>query len=387
MSVAVNLALLSVFKYADFVINSVNAVTGWQLAAANLPLPIGISFYTFQSMSYTIDVYRGQVPAQKNILDFGAYISLFPQLIAGPIITYSTVADQLNHRTHSADKFALGIRRFTVGLGKKVLLANNIGLVWSMLTAQGVQESVLGAWIAIVAYALQIYLDFSGYSDMAIGLGHMFGFTFVENFNYPYISRSITEFWRRWHISLGSWFRTYVYIPLGGNRHGKAKQLRNIAIVWLLTGLWHGASWNFVAWGAYYCALLLMEKLFLLKWMERWPKALCWAYTVLCVLIGWVLFAFDSSAQGLGFLGTLAGIGAVPASGSAVYMLVSNGPLLLFGALASTPLGAKIWQKVEEKGGSTAAGVLETVLTALILVVCTAYLVSGSSNPFLYFRF
>ncbi|MBO4289674.1 MAG: MBOAT family protein, partial [Lachnospiraceae bacterium] len=274
VSICVNVGLLAVFKYSDLFIGTFNDIFGTALALPHLPLPIGISFYTFQTMSYTIDVYRGKAKVQKNIVSFGAYVALFPQLIAGPIVRYQTIADQLNERTHSTDLFGEGAWRFVTGLGKKVLLANNIGLLWDTVKAIPFGRlSVLGAWLGIIAFAFQIYFDFSGYSDMAIGLGRMFGFTFLENFNYPYLSKSITEFWRRWHISLGTWFRDYVYIPLGGSRCSIAKQLRNLAVVWLLTGFWHGASWNFLIWGVYFGVILIAEKLFLLKTLERLPKA------------------------------------------------------------------------------------------------------------------
>ena len=264
VSVCVNLGLLGVFKYSDFLIGTVNSLFGTAISQPNLPLPIGISFYTFQTMSYTIDVYRGEAKAQRNIINFGAYVTLFPQLIAGPIVRYQTVADELEHRECSADLFADGVKRFACGIGKKVLLANNIGLLWEAASAQAT-PTVLTAWLGVIAYGFQIYFDFSGYSDMAIGLGRMLGFRFLENFNYPFLVDSITDFWRRWHISMGTWFRDYVYIPLGGNKGDLAKQFRNIAIVWLLTGFWHGASWNFVLWGVYFGVLLVLEKLFLLR--------------------------------------------------------------------------------------------------------------------------
>lgn len=299
ISICVNLGLLFFFKYTDFFIGTVNGVFGTSIPQLNLPLPIGISFYTFQTMSYTIDVYRGDAKMQKNIISFGAYVSLFPQLIAGPIVRYQDIADQLDERTHSFDKFGDGAKRFVTGLGKKVLLANNIGLLWSTISAtEAASLTTVGAWLGIIAFAFQIYFDFSGYSDMAIGLGKMFGFSFLENFNYPYISKSVTEFWRRWHMSLGTWFRDYVYIPLGGNRKGLPLQIRNIAVVWLLTGFWHGASWNFVLWGVFYGILLVCEKLFLLKWLKKVPSFVGHIYTMLTVLLGWVLFAFDDFGKG-----------------------------------------------------------------------------------------
>ena len=292
VSVIVNLSLLCLFKYTDFFIGTVNGILGCNIPLLNLPLPIGISFYTFQTMSYTIDVYRGDAKVQKNIISFGAYVSLFPQLIAGPIVRYQTIADRINERTHSFDKFGEGVKRFVCGLGKKVLLANNIGLLWSTVSkADGI--TAVSAWIGIIVFAFQIYFDFSGYSDMAIGLGKMFGFDFLENFDYPYCSKSITEFWRRWHISMGTWFRDYVYIPLGGNRKGLAVQLRNTAVVWLLTGFWHGASWNYVLWGVFYGAILIFEEFFLLNKLKKAPAFVGRLYTLFCVAAGWVLFTVE----------------------------------------------------------------------------------------------
>ena len=294
ISVFTNLSLLFFFKYTDFFIGTINTVFGTDIAMLNLPLPIGISFYTFQTMSYTIDVYRGDAKVQKNILSFGAYVSLFPQLIAGPIVRYQDIADQLNERTHSFDRFGDSVKRFVTGLGKKVLLANNIGLLWDAISKTAAENlTTLAAWLGIIAFAFQIYFDFSGYSDMAIGLGKMFGFEFLENFDYPYTSKSVTEFWRRWHISLGTWFRDYIYIPLGGNRKGLPIQIRNIAIVWILTGFWHGASWNYVLWGVFYGVLLMAEKLFLLKWLKKAPAFVGHIYTMFAVLFGWILFAFE----------------------------------------------------------------------------------------------
>ncbi|MDL2233219.1 MBOAT family protein [Ruminococcaceae bacterium OttesenSCG-928-L11] len=391
-SVVVNLSLLCVFKYSDFIIANVNALAGTSIPQPNLPLPIGISFYTFQTMSYTIDVYRGDAKMQRNIISFGAYVALFPQLIAGPIVRFSTVAEQLDERRENVDQFSLGIRRFVTGLGKKVLLANNIGMVWSHFSQLGASDmSVLGAWLGIIAFAFQIYFDFSGYSDMAIGLGHMFGFTFLENFEYPYISKSITEFWRRWHISLGTWFREYVYIPLGGNRKGLGRQLLNIGVVWLLTGIWHGASWNFVAWGAYYCVLLVLEKLFLLRLLKKAPAIVSHLYTLLCVLFGWVLFAFDSFPQGFQYLRWMFGGQGIPfANNQALFALTSNLIMLGILVLASTPLPARLARLAEDKLASGSA-ILQTAVGNLVIVgiffFCVAYLVDSTYNPFLYFRF
>ena len=388
ISVFVNLGLLFFFKYTDFFIGTINDIFGVNIPLLNLPLPIGISFYTFQTMSYTIDVYRGEAKMQKNIISFGAYVSLFPQLIAGPIVRYQDIADQLDERTHSFDKFGDGVKRFVTGLGKKVLLANNIGLLWSSISESNIENlTTVGAWLGIIAFAFQIYFDFSGYSDMAIGLGKMLGFEFLENFNYPYISKSVTEFWRRWHMSLGTWFRDYVYIPLGGNRKGLPIQLRNIAIVWLLTGFWHGASWNFVLWGVFYGALLVCEKLFLLKWLEKAPAFVGHIYTMLSVLLGWVLFAFDDFGKGLVFLKAMFCSGAGFVSNGVLYQLLSYLPLIVICVIASTPLMKKLYEKMNAKCGE---GVLLTVDTVRILglsALSVAYLISGSYNPFLYFRF
>ena len=312
-SVAYHLLTLGFFKYADFLIGTVNSLFGLSLPLLSLPLPIGISFYTFQTLSYIVDVYRGVCAPQRRWDWLAMYVSLFPQLIAGPIVRYQTVEQQIAHRTVSRAQCAEGVRRFTAGLVKKVLLANNIGLVFTQILGNGaLPQSVLAAWVAVAAYTFQIYFDFAGYSDMAIGLGKLFGFTFEENFNLPYLSRSITEFWRRWHISLGTWFRDYVYIPLGGNRCGWGRQLFNIAVVWLLTGLWHGASWNFVLWGAYYAVLLMVEKLGLLRVLARLPRMLQHAYALFFIVVGWALFACTEPGQLSGVFGALFGLSGVP---------------------------------------------------------------------------
>lgn len=379
-----NLGLLIFFKYADFLIGTVNEIFGTTIPQHGLPLPIGISFYTFQTMSYTIDVYRGQAKAQKNIITFGAFVSLFPQLIAGSIVRYCDIAEQLESRVHSFDKFGGGVRRFVTGLGKKVLLANNIGAVWNTISNTP-DLTAVSAWLGIFAFAFQIYFDFSGYSDMAIGLGKMLGFDFPENFNYPYISRSATEFWRRWHISLGSWFRDYVYIPLGGNRKGLPIQIRNIVAVWLLTGLWHGASWNFMLWGAFYGIILIAEKLFLLKALEKAPSFIGHIYAMLIVLTGWTLFAFDDINKGWRFLKSMFG-GADFVDNNALYLLLSNLPLLLICAAACVPFFGSVFKKLTEKfrRAGTAA---EIIGITGVMALSAAYLISGSYNPFLYFRF
>ena len=388
LSVCGNLGVLFFFKYTDFLIGTVNGLFGTAVPLLHLPLPIGISFYTFQTMSYTIDVYRGEAKLQRSVIAFGAYVSLFPQLIAGPIVRYQEIADQLDGRTHSFDKFGDGARRFVTGLGKKVLLANNMGVLWNAVSrTDAARLTTVGAWLGVAAYGFQIYFDFSGYSDMAIGLGRMFGFTFPENFNYPYIAKSVTEFWRRWHMSLGRWFRDYVYIPLGGNRRKLPVQLRNIAVVWLLTGLWHGASWNFVLWGAYYGALLICEKLFLLKRLEKAPAFVGHVWTLLAVGLSWVLFAFTDLGKGWAFCRALFGGGAGFIDGAAAYQLLSWLPLLAICAVAATPLARDLYGKMTEKCGE---GVLLTADALRILglaALSAAYLVSGSYNPFLYFRF
>ena len=390
-SAVINLSLLGFFKYAGFLVGNINSLLGLSLTVSDLPLPIGISFYTFQTMSYTIDIYRGDAEPQRNIIDFGAYVALFPQLIAGPIVQYKTVAEQLRHRVHSFDGFALGVRRFVVGLGKKVLLANSAGLIWDSVSGGDLTGlPVLSAWIGILAFTFQIYFDFSGYSDMAIGLGHMLGFRFLENFDYPYMSKSVTEFWRRWHISLGTWFRDYVYIPLGGNRKGMAKQIRNIAIVWLLTGLWHGASWNFVLWGAFFGVLLIIEKLFLLKPLKAHP-ALGHIYTLFAVVVSWVIFAIEDVSRIFSYIGAMFGAGGALADPTSIYLLGSNAILLVILAIASTPYPAKLIAGVRDRLNSKQKQlcftVAESIFFCAVILLSTAYLVDASYNPFLYFRF
>ena len=387
LSVLTTLGLLGYFKYADFFIGSLNSAFGLSLPLLRVALPIGISFYTFQLLSYTVDVYRGDVAAQKNIINFAAYVAMFPQLIAGPIVRYSDIAGQLAARTHRLDGVASGVRRFVVGLGKKVLIANVLGQLCTQFR-QTAQPSVLFHWLYAVAFMLQIYFDFSGYSDMAIGLGRLFGFDFPENFNYPYISKSITEFWRRWHISLGSWFRDYVYIPLGGNRRGIGRQLFNILVVWMLTGLWHGAAWNFVLWGVFYALLLTAEKLGLKKALDN-HGALGHVYVLLAVLLGFVLFNADSLGQAAQDIAGMFAFGKLPLfSAEAVYYLRSYGVVLILAVIGATPLpkraiAALSGNRVLSRGWN----VLEPLLLTGLLVVVTAYLVDGSFNPFLYFRF
>lgn len=381
-SIVISVGLLGVFKYADFFIGSLNAVTGLKISLLHLALPVGISFYTFQCLSYTIDVYRGSVPAQKNLINFGAYVALFPQLIAGPIVRYADIARELEHREHSWENTAVGLRRFLVGLGKKVILADNFALLIRLFRQSG-EKSVLFYWMYAVAFTLNIYFDFSGYSDMAIGLGRVLGFHFVENFNYPYLSRSVTEFWRRWHISLGSWFRDYVYIPMGGSRVSRWRWVLNILTVWMLTGLWHGAAWNFVLWGLLFAALLLAE-----KWipvLQRLPGVLRHGYVLLAVVLSFVLFNADSLAQaGQDFAG-LFGFGSLSlTSAETLYYLKSYAVLFVLGILGSTPVVKNAARRID---GTKAGVVLEAAAMLALLIVCTAYLVDGSFSPFLYFRF
>lgn len=387
ISVLMNLSLLGFFKYYDFLAISLNGLLNMQLLQPlGLALPIGISFYTFQTMSYTIDIYRNQADAQKSIINFGTYVTLFPQLIAGPIVRYNDVADQLGHRENDSDMFAYGIQRFVLGLAKKVLLANNIGMLWETVQRMEFDSmSVLSAWLGIIAFAFQIYFDFSGYSDMAIGLGKMFGFTFLENFNYPYISKSITEFWRRWHISLSVWFKEYVYIPLGGNRHGTWRMVFNLAVVWMLTGFWHGASWNFLWWGSYFGVLLIIEKLFLKQWLDKCPAVVGHCYTLILVLISWVLFALNDGQAIAAYLRAMFAMnGNSVVDHTAYYLLANYAILLIMLILASLPLGKILYHQYVE--GKKLYAFVPLVL-GILLVASTAYIVDASYNPFLYFRF
>lgn len=391
VAVAASLSLLLFFKYADFAIDTVNAWLGTNMVALRLALPIGISFYTFQTLSYTVDVYRGDADVQKNLISFGAYVAMFPQLIAGPIVRYKTVDAQLRTRQETVAQFTEGVHRFMLGLGKKVLLANNAGTLWSTVQAMNTSElPALTAWLGLFAYAFQIYFDFSGYSDMAIGLGHMFGFCFLENFDAPYLSRSITEFWRRWHISLGTWFREYVYIPLGGNRVGPWRHAANILTVWLLTGLWHGASWNFVLWGAYYGVLLLLEKYVLRQRLERLPTAVGHLYCMFFVLIGWNLFAYDDLNRGMAFLKALFGFtGGGAANGEMLYLLYNHMVLLILCAVGSTRLPRRAGQWLCGRLGSKTdlPAFARNVFYVVVFLLSVAWLVDASYNPFLYFRF
>lgn len=386
ISVIIDLGLLSVFKYTDFIITNINSVFGAGFDLLNIALPIGISFYTFQAMSYTIDVYRDDVRVQRNLIDFGMYIAMFPQLIAGPIVRYSDVQDQLAERNVTTADFSEGIMRFVVGLGKKVLLANQMGAVWTQIYALGGDISALMAWTGAAAYTFQIYFDFSGYSDMAIGLGRMFGFKFPENFRYPYESVSITDFWRRWHITLSTWFKEYLYIPLGGNRRGLARQALNLLIVWTLTGFWHGAGWNFVMWGLYYFAILFIEKLFLLKALDKLPRLFRHAYALLLIVIGWVIFASDDVSVMLPYLGSMFGAnGAL--GGMDVYTLLTRAALMVICCVASTELPRRLFVTAAGKMNEKAAFTVKSVLTLTLLALSVVFLIGDSYNPFLYFRF
>lgn len=387
LSVTASLAGLIYFKYADFFISNFNAVFGLSIPLLKIALPIGISFYTFQILSYTIDVYRGKVPAQKNLISLAAYVALFPQLIAGPIVRYSDVALQLTERDHTVEKTAQGIRRFILGLAKKVLIANVLGEICDIFKLSA-DKSVMFYWLYAIALMLHIYFDFSGYSDMAIGLGKIFGFDFLENFNYPYIASSITEFWRRWHMSLGTWFRDYVYIPMGGNRVSKPRWLFNILIVWMLTGFWHGAAWNFIIWGLYFAVLLVIEKLWLLKPLEK-TKVFKHIYVLIFVAVSFVIFDADNMRNAFSYIGAMFGAGDVPlVSTEFGYYLRSHAVVLIIGIIGATPLPKKLLGSIEKRrAGSAVLTVLEPAALVILFVVCTAYLVDGSFNPFLYFRF
>ncbi len=387
-AIVINLVILGFFKYYDFFISNLKLIPIFSgLQPLGLDLPIGISFYTFQALSYVIDVYRMDTGAQHSIAAFGAYVTLYPQLIAGPIVRYKDVDDQLTEREHSVSLFASGVRTFIAGMGKKILLANMAGQLWETLKlTPSDSRTVAGAWFGIILYTFQIYFDFSGYSDMAIGLGKMIGFKFLENFDYPYIAKSITDFWRRWHISLSTWFREYVYIPLGGNRRGKSRQIFNLLVVWFLTGFWHGASWNYILWGLYYFLLLMVEKLFLLDKLKKAPTFISHIYTIFFVIIGWLLFVFEDLGAGMIWLGNMFGVGVDTfMSRSDIWQIVRNLPFLLILAVASTPLPKKIYNKITSS--SSAAMTAASVGGIFVLLICMAYLVDSSFNPFLYFRF
>jgi len=385
-SIVFNLLLLGIFKYLNFLISNISHMFNVDIEFAKIALPIGISFYTFQAMSYVIDVYRGEVKAQKKLLNLALYISLFPQLIAGPIVRYKTIDSELNDRSYSFDDFAYGVKRFVVGLAKKVLLANSLGELWkfAMYTEQ---PSVLFYWLGAIGFTLQIYFDFSAYSDMAIGLGRIFGFHFLENFNYPYISKSITEFWRRWHISLGTWFRDYLYIPLGGNKTTKSKWLRNIFIVWFCTGFWHGADWNFILWGIGFGVILAAEKLFLLNFLEKIPSLFSHVYTLVIIIFSFVVFNSSNITDAAQYMKGMLGLLYIPVfSKEALYYLDSYKVLIILAIICSTPIPLLIAKKTS-KDNKPLSAILEPIIYVVLLIVITGFLIDSSFNPFLYFRF
>lgn len=387
LSVSSSLLMLGYFKYADFFIRNVNAVTGCSISLLNITLPIGISFYTFQILSYTVDVYRQDVKAQRNPIDLATYVALFPQLIAGPIVRYSDIAEQLKWRIHTMGKTAQGIRRFILGLGKKILIANLLGELCSIFRASD-DKSVLFFWLYAVAYTLHVYFDFSGYSDMAIGLGKLFGFDFLENFNYPFISKSITEFWRRWHMSLGTWFRDYVYIPLGGSRVSLPRHLFNIFLVWMLTGFWHGAAWNFVIWGLYFALLLILEKIWLLEILKK-SHVLNRIYVLTAAVISFVIFDATDMSQAFSYLKAMFGTGGYPlTSAASSYYFRSYFVVLMIALLGATPIPKSFCRRIQQwKTGTAVMLFAEPLALSALLLICTAFLVDGSFNPFLYFRF
>lgn len=384
----IHVFLLIIFKYTDFIIQTINDISNANIKLLNIALPIGISFYTFQIISYVIDVYNGKVKVQKNIINLATYVSLFPQLVAGPIVRYQTVEKELDDRVHSFNNFAYGIRRFSIGLAKKVLIANALGELCTKAFVLN-ETTVIFYWIFGISYMLQLYFDFSAYSDMAIGLGRIFGFNFPENFNYPYISKSITEFWRRWHISLGTWFKDYVYIPLGGNRDGKYKQIRNILIVWLLTGIWHGANWTFLIWGLLFGIILIIEKIFLNKFMEKLPSFIKRIYVLFIVMILFIIFNAENMSVALTNIKGLFGMnGEVFVNDYTLHYLKSYLPLLIISLFGTTPFIKILIDKLRKnKYANNIINILEPILIVIILVVVTSYLIDNSYNPFLYFRF
>lgn len=387
-SVSTSIMLLGFFKYADFFIKNTNAVLGSSFPLLKLALPIGISFYTFQTLSYTIDVYRGNARVQKNLINLATYVALFPQLIAGPIVRYTTVEEELNHRTHSFEKFAYGANRFVIGLAKKVLIANALGELCEIFRDSS-EKSVLFFWVYAIAFSLHIYFDFSGYSDMAIGLGRIFGFHFLENFNYPYISKSITEFWHRWHMSLSTWFRDYVYIPLGGNRVKKSRWLFNIIVVWILTGFWHGAEWNFIAWGLFFAFFLILEKLWVGKYLAKAPSALNRVYVLLLVAVSFIIFNANGMKEAISDIAAMFGTQGYPLiTTETLYYLRSYAVVIVLAVIGSTPLIKNAVQRLQQNPAvRRITNIAEPAVMVVLLLTITAYLVDGSFNPFLYFRF
>ncbi|SDN51009.1 MBOAT family O-acyltransferase [Acetanaerobacterium elongatum] len=386
-SIVVNLSILAIFKYNSFAVQNINTLFGLTISDPKIALPIGISFYTFQSMSYTIDLYWRKVPVQKNFIDYASYVSMFPQLVAGPIVRYNDVQRELSKRSTSITNVGDGAGIFIQGLAKKVLLANNIGTLWTLIKSTPIENlSTATAWFGILAFTFQIYFDFSGYSDMAVGMGRMLGFHFPQNFNYPYVSKSVTDFWRRWHMTLGTWFREYVYIPLGGNRKGMLRTVLNLLIVWMLTGLWHGASWNFVLWGLYYGILLIIERLFLSKVLAKIPFTITRLYTFFCVVMGWVLFEFDDVGMAFRYYGALFGANGKGTDAQFVYLLMSYGLIFALCVIFATDWAKKLVFKIYRSRPGFVK-VAAVVLQVITMLVCTAYLVDATYNPFLYFRF
>lgn len=383
LCIIINLALLAFYKYADFLIENMNLIFGFQFDKFNIALPIGISFFTFQTMSYTIDVYREEVKVSHNFFTFTTYVSMFPQLIAGPIVRYETVEHELEERTINLENYSKGLFRFLEGVFKKVLIANTVGFLWSIISANQI-NSVLTAWLGIISFSLQIYFDFSGYSDMAIGMGKMLGFNYLENFNYPYIATSITDFWRRWHISLSSWFRDYVYIPLGGSRCKKIINIRNILIVWMFTGIWHGASWNFIIWGLYFGIILIIEKFILKKYLDKLPRVFKHLYALILIIIGWLIFAFDDIDLLGDFTKQLIGINTSFIDNNFMFYFTNYGLIVLIGIIFSTPIYKIIKEKLKE---NIIFNILTYIIYIVLFIICISFIVSDTYNPFLYFRF
>lgn len=385
VSVVGNLAILGFFKYSDFLISNINSLFNSNISLLAIALPIGISFYTFQTMSYTIDVYKQNVKAQKNFISFATYVTLFPQLIAGPIVKYRDVSESLENRKENITDFSEGIKRFIIGLFKKVMIANNAGFIWESIHSLPYSEISLSlAWIGAICYSLQIYYDFSGYSDMAIGLGKMFGFHFLENFNYPYIAKSITDFWRRWHISLSSWFKEYVYIPLGGSRKTIARTVINLLIVWFLTGLWHGASWNFVVWGLYFGVLLIIEKFVLKKVLDKMPSYIGHLYTLFFVIISWVIFACPTLEDGLNYISIMFNFNNEIISTKSIYLISTHFVLFIIAIIGCTPIFKKIKEKLKN---NKLFMIIEIIICLILFFISLSFLVGSTYNPFLYFRF
>ena len=383
-AIVFNIGVLGFFKYSNFLIENIAGITGLGLRPLNLALPVGISFYTFQIMSYIIDLYNGNIRAQRRLLNFALYVSLFPQLIAGPIVKYKDIDDQLMYRKENWQSYSKGLNRFIFGLAKKLILANTLGSVYAAVQEAGCENmSVLTAWVGIICYTFQIYFDFSGYSDMAIGLGGIFGFTFCENFNYPYIASSVTDFWRRWHMSLSSWFRDYVYIPLGGNRCKVPRVILNLMIVWFLTGFWHGASWNFIVWGVYYGVILIIEKYLLAGLIKKIPSVIKWLVTMICVMVGWVLFSAPTLGEALNYIAAMFGYAVSFVDSYGVFILFTNLALIILAAICATPLYASLPSLI----GGKKFGKITLVAAPVLFVLCIIFMVSETYNPFLYFRF